>query len=224
MNIKELASKYELTENDFWELRKNSNKWIITHDACEKIAVTEGILFDPPQIVNYTPTIITENGEKVQKVTKWGTQTWKPAWAGTCQRKSGDVAMIITGYKSDNPNYKIWTTGEANGDNCTMNYLSAMAEKRGKDRIILKLINAYEYGIYSDVEAYDFGKYDKKPTDKQLETLDNLADDLGIELVGVDKLGRDDVSEMINKLKERKANKESEEKAKEKQQTITIKE
>ena len=131
MNIKELANKYELAENDFWELRKNSGKWIITHDACEKIAVTEGIVFDPPEIINYTPTIITENGEKVQKV-MYGRQTWKPAWAGTCQRKSGDVAMIITGYKSDNPDYKIWTTGEANGDNCTMNYMSAMAEKRGK--------------------------------------------------------------------------------------------
>ena len=94
MNIKELASKYELTEDDFWELRKGTNKWIITHDACEKIAVTEGIVFDLPEIINYTPTIITENGEKVQKPTKWGTQTWKPAWAGTCQRKTGDVARL----------------------------------------------------------------------------------------------------------------------------------
>ena len=220
MNIKELAKKYELTKDDFWELRKNSNKWIITHDACEKIAVTEGILFDPPQIISYTPTVITENGEKVQKVTKWGKQTWKPAWAGSCQKKSGDVAMIITGYKSDNPDYKIWTTGEANGDNCTMNYFLAMGEKRGKDRIILKLINAYEYGIYSDVEADNFAKHDKSPTEKQLETLDNLADELGIELVGVGKSTREDVSAKVNELKERKADKEAEEKAKEKQQTI----
>ena len=143
MDIKQLAEKYELTKDDFWELRRNSNKWIITHDACEKIAVQENIVFEPPQIINYTPTIITENGEKVQKVTKWGTQNCKPAWAGTCQRKSGDVAMIITGYKQDNPDYKIWTTGEANGDNCTMNYLMAMSEKRGKDRIILKLIKPF---------------------------------------------------------------------------------
>ena len=222
MKIKELADKYELTKDDFWELRKNSNKWIITHDACEKIAVTEGIVFDPPQIINYTPTVITENGEKVQKVTKWGTQTWKPAWAGTCQRKSGDVAMIITGYKQDNPDYKIWTTGEANGDNCTMNYLLAMGEKRGKDRIILKLINAYEYGIYSDVEADDFARHDKPPTAKQLETLDMLADELGIELVGVDKLNRDDVSAKINELKERKVNAESEQKANKQQQKIEV--
>ena len=225
MNIQEIKDKYGLNpETDFWELRKNSNKWIITHDACEKIAVTEGILFEPPEIISYTPTIITENGEKVMKATKWGTQTWKPAWAGSCQKKSGDVAMIITGYKSDNPDYKIWTTGEASGDNCTMNYPLAMAEKRGKDRIILKLINAYEYGIYSDVEADDFAKHDKPPTAKQLETLDMLAEELGIELVGVDKLTRDDVSAKINELKERKANAEFEKKANEQQELIKAKE
>ena len=219
MNIKELADKYELTENDFWELRKNSGKWIITHDACEKIAVTEGIVFDPPEIISYTPTIITENGEKVQKV-MYGRQTWKPAWAGTCQRKSGDVAMIITGYKQDNPDYKLWTTGEANGDNCSMNYMLAMGEKRGKDRIILKLINAYEYGIYSDVEADDFGKREKVPTEKQLEKLHNLADDLGYKLIGIDKMNREDVSQKIDELQSEIQNRESTEHAIKQEQLI----
>ena len=212
MDIKQLADKYELTKDDFWELRKNSNKWIITHDACEKIAVQENIVFEPPQIINYTPTVITENGEKVQKVTKWGTQRWTPAWAGTCQRKSGDVAMIITGYKQDNPDYKIWTTGEANGDNCTMNYLMAMSEKRGKDRIILKLINAYEYGIYSDVEADDFAKHDKPPTEKQIDMLHDLAGDLKIEVAGVENMNRENVSKMIDDFKERLSSKRAEEK------------
>ena len=146
MNIKELASKYELTEDDFWELRKNSGKWIITHDACMKIAFTEGIEFDKPEERVNIPTTITENGEKVQKVT-YGRQAWKPAWAGTCQKHTGAVSLIITGYKSDNPDYKIWTYGEADASNCTSTYYGAMAEKRGKDRIILMLINAYEQGI-----------------------------------------------------------------------------
>ena len=220
MNIQEIKDKYGLNpETDFWELRKNSNKWIITHDACEKIAVTEGIVFDPPEIISYTPTIITENGEKVQKV-MYGKQTWKPAWAGTCQKKSGDVAMIITGYKQDNPDYKVWTTGEASGDNCSMNYPSAMAEKRGKDRIILKLINAYEYGIYSDVEADDFGKQDKAPTEKQLEMLHTLADDLRYKLMGVDKMNREDVSGKIDELKNEVQNRESTEQAIEQEQLI----
>ena len=220
MNIKELASKYELTENDFWELRKGTNKWIITHDACEKIAVTEGIMFDPPEIINYTPTIITENGEKVQKPTKWGTQTWKPAWAGTCQRKTGDVAMIITGYKQDNPDYKVWATGEADASNCVITYFSAMAEKRGKCRVILTIIDAYKEGIYSDVEAGDFEKKEKKPTAPQLEKLHNLADDLGYKLMGVNKMNKEEVSAKIDELQDEVQNRESEEHAIKQQELI----
>ena len=216
MNIKELAEKYELQKDDFWELRKNSGKWIITHDACEKIAEIEGIVFDPPVIVSYQPTIITENGEKVQQV-KWGKQFWKPAWAGTCQKKTGDVAMIVTGYKTDNPDYKIWTTGEANALNCTAEYYMAMAEKRAKDRVILKLINAYEQGIYSDVEADDFQKHDKPPTEKQLDLLHNLAAELEVKVAGVDNMTREEVSEMINDLKEQQLNKKAMNMAQEKE-------
>ena len=219
MNIKELAEKYELGKDDFWELRKNSGKWIITHDACEKIAVTEGIIFEPMEVISYIPTIITENGEKVQQV-RYGRESWKPAWAGTCQKKTGDVALLITGYKADNPDYKVQTTGEANALNCTAEYYFAMAEKRGKDRLILKLINAYEYGIYSDVEAEDFTKRDKPPTEKQLDMLHNLASDLGINLVGVDKLNREEVSQKIDEFKCEKQNRESEEHAKQQQELI----
>ena len=207
MNIKQLADKYELTKDDFWELRKNSNKWIITHDACEKIAVQENIVFEPMEVVSYIPSIITENGQKVQQV-RYGRESWKPAWAGTCQKKSGDVALLITGYKLDNPDYKIETTGEANALNCTAEYYFAMAEKRGKDRVILKLINAYEYGIYSDVEADDFEKHDKPPTEKQIDMLHNLAGDLKIEVAGVENMNRENVSKMIDDFKERLSSKE----------------
>ena len=218
MNIKELADKYELQKEDFWELRKNSGKWIITHDACEKIAQIEGIVFDPPVIVNYQPSIITENGEKVQQV-KWGKEFWKPAWAGTCQKKSGDVAMIVTGYKADNPDLKIWTTGEANGLNCTAEYYFAMAEKRGKDRVILKLINAYEYGIYSDVEAESFEKHDKPATENQRDMIHNLATELDITVIGVERLTKEEASTTIDSLKEKQLNKKAEDMAKEKENT-----
>ena len=33
-----------------------------------------------------------------------------------------------------------------------------ICEKRAKDRAILKLIDAYQYGIYSDVESESFKK------------------------------------------------------------------
>jgi hypothetical protein len=39
-----------------------------------------------------------------------------------------------------------------------MSYNWAMCEKRLKDRLTLKMINAYEYGVYSEVEADDFKK------------------------------------------------------------------
>ena len=46
MDIKQLAEKYGLIKDDFWELKKGKRSvWIITHDACEKIAVQENIIF-----------------------------------------------------------------------------------------------------------------------------------------------------------------------------------
>ena len=36
--IRQLAKKYGLGENDFWQLPNNKNVWIIKHDAVEKIS------------------------------------------------------------------------------------------------------------------------------------------------------------------------------------------
>ena len=121
MNIKELSKKYNLTKNDYWQ-ESRSKKWIISHDACEKIADMEGIIFGPPQVLN---------------------------------SEQNFVRMVISGKKGE---VLMWSIGEADNKNCKNLYFGAMAEKRGKDRVILKLINAYEYGIYSDVEADNFQK------------------------------------------------------------------
>jgi len=43
-----------------------------------------------------------------------------------------------------------------------------MAEKRLKDRLTLKLISAYEYGIYSDTEADSFKKKNEVPVKDEL--------------------------------------------------------
>ena len=123
MNIKELAKKYELNKTDFWELKRGSlSKWIITHDAVEKIAYKEGITFSIPDII---------------------------------RDGNNDIAMLGTGTLKDRTE---WSTGEASPKNCKAPYPFAMAEKRLKDRLTLKLINAYQYGIYSDVEADAFKK------------------------------------------------------------------
>lgn len=123
MKIKELAQKYKLSKDDFWNLQRGGKDiWIITHDACEKIAAQENIQFG-------APTIYRDSNK--------------------------DVAIVGDAKRG---NKVIWSTGEASPNNCKAPYPFAMAEKRLKDRLILKLINAYEYGIYSDSEADNFKK------------------------------------------------------------------
>ena len=63
------------------------------------------------------------------------------------------VRFLITMKKGDKT---ITSVGEADKSNCQSKYLGCMAEKRGIDRCVLKLINAYQYGVYSDAEADDF--------------------------------------------------------------------
>ena len=51
MNIKDLAEKYNLEKSDFWEMKfGGKSNWIITHDATEKIADREKIIFHLPQV------------------------------------------------------------------------------------------------------------------------------------------------------------------------------
>ena len=138
MNMKDLAKKYNLTKDDYWK-ESRSGKYIITHDACEKIADMESISFGPPQILN---------------------------------SEQNFCRMVITAKKGE---VVIWTIGEADSKNCKNLYIGSMSEKRGKDRAILKLINAYEYGIYSDVEADDFKKpAEEYRTEEQAKEFDNL--------------------------------------------------
>jgi hypothetical protein len=127
MNIKELAQKYNLTKDDFWEVRQGTGKYAITHDACERISDRENITFKKPEMF--------------------------------VDISKDSVAMVGTARKGD---VEIWATGEASPANCPNKYKFAMAEKRLKDRLTLKIINAYEYGIYSDTEAEQFEKPDNK--------------------------------------------------------------
>lgn len=121
MRIKELAKKYNLGKDDFWELKRGQRSmWIITHDAIEKIAIIENIELTKFEVLN----------------------------------SDVDFArFLITMQKNDRT---IISVGEASTKNCTSNYYGCMAEKRGIDRCVLKLIDAYQYAIYSDVEADAF--------------------------------------------------------------------
>ena len=62
------------------------------------------------------------------------------------------VALLITAHMGDRME---WTFGEASPANNKNAYCYAMAEKRGKDRCILKLLKAHGV-VYSESEADEF--------------------------------------------------------------------
>jgi hypothetical protein len=67
---------------------------------------------------------------------------------------SKNVVIIVTGHLGDKSE---WSFGEAAPYNNKNAYPFAMAEKRAKDRVILKLVGLHGYA-YSEEEADDFKK------------------------------------------------------------------
>tara|TARA_R110002072_G_scaffold296368_1_gene468206 strand:- start:3 stop:680 length:678 start_codon:yes stop_codon:yes gene_type:complete len=65
---------------------------------------------------------------------------------------SKTVAVVVTGHLGDKSE---WSFGEAAPYNNKNGYPFAMAEKRAKDRVILKLVGLHGY-VYSEDEADDF--------------------------------------------------------------------
>lgn len=68
-----------------------------------------------------------------------------------CSSSPDNVAICVTG---DHGKLCEWSIGEASPKNCKNAYPWAMAEKRAKDRVILKLIGLAGL-VYSEEEAYD---------------------------------------------------------------------
>ena len=65
------------------------------------------------------------------------------------------IAVIcVTGHMEDKTE---WSIGEAMPSNFKNNYPFAMAEKRAKDRVILKLVGLHGH-VYSEAEADEFGE------------------------------------------------------------------
>ena len=71
------------------------------------------------------------------------------------------AVVCVTGYLEDS---RAWSIGEAAPTNNKNEYPFAMAEKRAKDRVILKLIGASGF-VYSEEEADDFKT--SKPNDDE---------------------------------------------------------
>jgi hypothetical protein len=100
-------------------------QWVIYHKSCQIIAAQAGITFDEPQIV------VSDPEKKV-------------------------VILLVKGYLTDDDSTIMeWSFGECAPYNNRNNYPYAMAEKRGKDRVILTLAGLHGY-LYSDIESEDF--------------------------------------------------------------------
>ncbi len=62
------------------------------------------------------------------------------------------ISMLVTGHLGEKTE---WSIGEVSASNNKNSYPFAMAEKRAKDRVILKLVGLHGY-VYSEEEADDF--------------------------------------------------------------------
>jgi len=111
---------------------KCHDNWILTFDAVTKIALIDNIKLSRLEPIYQSETSCRFLVTMVK------------------EDKEGNVLDSVT------------SVGEADNKNSKNNYYGSMAEKRGISRGVLKLINAYQYGIYSEVEADDFKKQEVK--------------------------------------------------------------
>jgi hypothetical protein len=80
-----------------------------------------------------------------------------PPTVEECNTKEGIIAMWVPGALGER---KEWAFGEASPKNNKNSYPWAMAEKRAKDRVILKLLNGHG-ALYSEAEAEEFAGRDE---------------------------------------------------------------
>ncbi|CAA2158008.1 trna delta -isopentenylpyrophosphate transferase [Methylobacterium brachiatum] len=108
---------------------------VIYHKTLERIAAQAGIVFDPPTIIR------AERDEAVLLV------TGRLPGAKAGAKQTADRIEWSMGEALVNVNYRVSGKQAA--------YVYAMAEKRGKDRVILKLIELHGL-VYSEEEADEF--------------------------------------------------------------------
>lgn len=139
----------------FGERADSSTVWkvqsatVILHKALERIAAKAGISYAAPTILR------AERDEAVILVT--GTMGERTEW-------SIGEAVITNG--STPGNYKVSGKQAA--------YPYAMAEKRAKDRVILKLIGLHGLA-YSEEEADEFKGGERRPADDETDRVGNVV-------------------------------------------------
>lgn len=123
------------------------------------------------------------------------------------------AVILVSGHPHGEPNRAEWSFGEAAPYNTTQTYPFAMAEKRAKDRVILKLVGLHGEA-YSEEEAdalkkappedpIVFSPLTKTALEKKLRAFHNeikACDDLGT-LAGLQESYKDELDQCQKQLK-----------------------
>lgn len=125
--------------------------WVVYHKVLEQIAAKAGITFD-------APIVLEAKGDA--------------KCVALCVKGEilGEAVGIARKVRSE------WSIGEAAPGNNKNNYPYAMAEKRAKDRVILKLIGLHGLA-YSEDEADDFKESAPKPNERDNPPKPTVAED-----------------------------------------------
>jgi hypothetical protein len=130
-----ILAKYEIPATEaLWPLvrfnkaeNKQITQWLILHRYCEQLAAKANIEFSEPTVV-------------VNDVNEKG-------------KRTAVLFVKAKMYSQEKGKFvEEWTYGEATPENTFLDYVFAIAEKRAKDRLVLKLLG-FHGNIYSDVEA-----------------------------------------------------------------------
>jgi hypothetical protein len=128
--IRELFSTHGLTlsQSDVWAVQGTP---VVKHSALERLSAKLGISWDMPKevLASMNEIVILARGTRKDGISEWS---------------YGEVNVVREGVPGGN--YRI--SGKQAG------YPFAMAEKRAKDRVIIKLAGLH--GAYSEEEADDF--------------------------------------------------------------------
>lgn len=129
--ILKFMEEYGIASDEIWQV--HGSTWVVKHKALERVAAEKNIIWDRPAMLEC-------NSEKgVAALVVFGKLGDRSEWS------IGEALVAREGVIGGN--YKV--TGKQAG------YVYAMAEKRAKDRVILKLLNAHG-ALYSEAEADEF--------------------------------------------------------------------
>lgn len=145
--LREILEKYQIDPSDEDQLWSCRGTLVLYHSAFERIAQIEKVVWSKPEVV-----VAEVHGEH---------------W---------NVAVLVTGSVYSEVGELLrseWSIGEASVLNYFVSgrqqgYPFAMAEKRGKDRVIAKLARLSEYGVYSEEEADEFRRPERSAEPEKL--------------------------------------------------------